>query len=329
MAYVAPNLTLKSVILAKSHTAGSFDVDPVPTAAANAMLLNTEVSPVQLDAQKVDPAYLTGSYTKQDSIIGRKLWTISPQIYLQGNSDPSKPPFFLPLLEACGHAVQTTAGPPDNLWTLTPLTEGCRPVAIYHHRSGVLKKMLTCFGTVKFDFPAGQPAQMTYQLKGLFQSGGPTDVAFPSGTLVLPTPLARQVAKESLTIGAYTPRFTNITFDLAEAVNERPDGNSTEALYGTFIGDRTPTCTITIEQETTLAAFNPYTSLLNVGSYTDISWVHGVAGGSRCTFDLPDWQLTDVQEGENNRLATWILTYKGRGSAPDSEYSIEFAEVSP
>ncbi len=329
MAYVAPNLTLKSVLLAKSHTVGSFDVDPVPTAAANAMLCHTEVNPVQLDAERVTPAYLTGSFTKQADIIGRKLWTITPQIYLQGSSDPAKAPFFLPLVEACGFGVTTTAGPPDNLWTLAPLTEGARPCAIYHHTSGILKKMLTCFGTVKFDFPAGQPVNMTFSMKGLFQAGGPTDVAYPSGTLVLPTPLARQVAKEGLTIGGYTPRFMNISLDMAGAVNERRDGNSTEAMYGTFLGDRAPMCTILIEKETTLAGFNAYAPLLTVGSFTDISWVHGVTGGSRAAFTLPDWQLVAVNEREDNRRQMWELTYKGRADTPDTELEIEFAEVSP
>lgn len=331
MAYVAPNLTLKSVILAKSHTAGNFDVDPVPTAAANAMLLHTEVNPVQLDAERITPAYLTGSFTKQADIIGRKLWNINPQVYLQGSSDPTKAPFFLPLLEACGFGVTTTVGGPgaDNEWTLAPLTEGARPCAIYHHTSGILKKMITCFGTVKFDFPAGQPANMTFSMKGLFESGGPTDVAYPSGSLVLPTPLARQVAKEGLTIGAYTPRFMSISLDMAGSVNERRDGNSTEAMYGTFIGDRGPTCVITIEKETSLSGFNAYAPLLTVGSFTDLSWVHGVAGGSRAAFTLPDWQLVTVNEREENRRQMWELTYKGRADTPDTEMEINLIEFEP
>jgi hypothetical protein len=322
--YVQPNLTLRSVLLAKIHT--DPEVDPVPTAATDALLLHDEVNPVQVDVKKISPAYLTGTFTKSQDIIGRSLWKLNPQIYLQGSGDGSKP-FFIDMLEACGFAVvEDLVGPPSS-WTFTPLTEGVRPVALYHWSSGVQAKILRTYGTVTMAFTAGDVANMTFDMMGLYAD--PTDVAFPP-TLALPTPRARQVEKEGLTIGAYTPRCHSLTFTWGAAVNERTDLNSPFGMYGTFIGDRAPTLQAVVEAETTLANYNPWTQLQNV-TLVDISWTHGDVANpaikSECEIACADWQITNVQQTEQDRRKMFTLDIKGQNSAPDGEIAITFREA--
>merc|ERR1712080_239810 len=93
----------------------------------------------------------------------------------------------------------------------------------------------------------------------------------------------------------------SISLDFAEAVNERPDVNSAEGLYGLFIGDRNPVVTIDLEAEEDQPAVDLGSSVslwdaLEDETTQNISWTYSaVANNFTTLYSLNGMQLVNKQ----------------------------------
>lgn len=326
MPYVQPNLVLNTAIAALIQTDAL--TDPVPDPATNAFLMHTEVNPVALDAKRISVQHISGSFTKQGDIIGRKLYKINPQFHLQGSGAGTKP-FYIDALEACGHVVTSGGAAGSSSWLLKPTTFP-RTLAMYHYAADIRRRILGALGTATFTLTAGDVANVQLQMLGRYEK--PANLTFPT-TLVLPNPRARLCENEGLTLGSYVPRAKVITFTLDEKTNEREDLNSSDGLYGIYIGDREPMVDIEFEANPTLGAISstdidPF-DILASQTYLDIGWTHGYAGGSfggTQQFSISQAQLVELSETETNRRRLYKGKWKLRNTTPNGEYSMLFKE---
>src|SRR3989338_10969454 len=101
-----PRYIRNTAILAKIEA--TYGVDPVPTEAANALLVsNVSINPLNAQNASRDliRPYLGGS----EQLVGTAFVEMSFDVELQGSGAAGTDPAYFPLLEACGFAASRTA----------------------------------------------------------------------------------------------------------------------------------------------------------------------------------------------------------------------------
>jgi hypothetical protein len=168
-------LVRNTAILAKIESV--YGTDPVPTGAANAMLVsNLSVNP--LNAQTVDRdlvrTYLGGS----EQLVGTAFVEMGFDVELAGSGSLGVAPSWGVLLRAAGFAEVITA---STRVDYTPVTDPIESVTIYWYDSGVLHKGLGGRGT--FELKAGIGERPVLSFKFILIDGGISAAANPSTTL--------------------------------------------------------------------------------------------------------------------------------------------------
>lgn len=332
MPYVAPNLSFNTALLFSQETAIGTAVAAtgLNTATwtagryAGPALLDNAFTPAQQDVKLITTNPVRQSMTKRKDIVGRSIVTITFDAFLQGNGGSGgQMPWWVPLVESCGHSLASGTSGGSSSWVLTP-TNTPPSLTFYHHSGGIRQLIHGAFGTVQFKFPAGDAPRMSFTFKGIWNQ--PTDVAFP--TLTNPGFYAAQVQSESFVINALNSLIVpEITFDLAAEQQEREDINSALGFYGFFHADRNPKVTAMIEKASTLASGIDVYTLQQNQTDCDLSWTHGtVAGGSQVVFSVPDSQLTVANEQERNKRKIYNCTFKGQNTAENGDYLITVKE---
>lgn len=154
-------LLRKTVILAKTHV--SYGTDPVPTGAANAMLVsNVSIDPLNAETKDRDviQAYL-GTFEK---LLGTRYKQVSFDVELVGGGALATAPKWGPLLRACGFAETVAAGFKVEY---NPVSTAFDAVAIYYYDDGLLHKILGARGTCKLMMSQGDIPKMRYTFIGL------------------------------------------------------------------------------------------------------------------------------------------------------------------
>lgn len=165
-------LLRKTIILAKLHA--SYTVDPVPTGAANAILVsNCQIDPLNAEGKDRDVirAYLGASET----LMGSRYKQVSFDVELVGAGTVAVAPKWGPLLRACGFAETLTA---TIRCDYTPVSAAFEAVAIYYHDDGLVHKLLGARGTARLVMTQGEIPKIRFTFVGL--DGGDTAAANPT-----------------------------------------------------------------------------------------------------------------------------------------------------
>lgn len=334
MPYVAPNLSFNTGLVFSQETAIGTAVayGTLNTASwagaekryAGPALLDGAFTPAQQDVKLITTNPVRQSMTKRKDIVGRSIVTITFDAFLQGSGGTGgQMPWFVPLIESCGHSIASNSSGGSSSWVLTP-TNTPPSLTFYHHSGGVRQLITGAFGTCSFKFPAGDAPRVSFTFKGVWNA--PTDVAFP--TLTNPGFYASQVQSEAFVLNALNALIVpEVSLDLAAEAQEREDINSALGFYGFYHCDRNPKVMAKIERASTLAlGLDPYTLQQNA-SDCDLSWTHGsAASGSQALFAVPDSQLTTVNEEDRNKRKVFNCTFKGQGTNENADYKITFKE---
>jgi hypothetical protein len=164
-------LLRKTIILAKTHA--TYTTDPVPTGAANAMLVsNCSIDTLNADSKDRDVirAYLGAS----EQLLGSRYKSVSFDIELVGGLIGVAPNWG-PLIRACGFAETITA---VTRVDYTPVSNAFDAVAIYYFDDGLLHKLLGARGTCSIKATVGEIPKMSFKFVGL--DGGDSAVANPT-----------------------------------------------------------------------------------------------------------------------------------------------------
>ena len=257
-----------------------------------------------------------GAMGNFSSELGAKTGTVSFRTELYGSSGAA-PSFLAALLPACGLVALTantytpvSAAPGTNVKTLT--------IGVY--RDGTLKQLRGAVGNPEFVYQSGNPVAINWTFAGAWVT--PTDAAILTPTY--PSPELMRADSAALTIGSYTPCFSNMTLNLNNVLAPRFCVTAEGGISSYMITDRAPGGTL--DPESRLVATEP--------TYTN--WINKVeramslllaTNTDSCNFTAPKFQITNAQEGDREGLLIDALTYQLNRDSGDDELQIAFSEV--
>lgn len=172
---MANRLIRNTAILLKQEV--TYGVDPVPTGAANALLVsNLSITPfnaANVDRDIIRP-YLGGS----EQLVGSRYCQMGFDLELTGAGTVATAPAWGPALLSCGFAETLTA---TFRADYTPISTAFKSCTIYWYDDGLLHKATGCRGNVMFKLGVGNKPVMSFSFTGLYST--PTAVVNPAVTL--------------------------------------------------------------------------------------------------------------------------------------------------
>lgn len=300
------------VLLAKQEV--STGVDPVPTPAANAILVRG-FTPQLINAEFVERNLIKGSKGNFGSLAVGVHRMFEFEVELAGSGAAGTAPKWAPLLMACGFnetlVASTTA-------TYAPISTGDTTVTMYGYLDGLLFKMTAAKGTVSFDLNAKQIPVMKFKFLGEYST--PTDTVFPTGMVFTGFQKPLTVSKintPTFTIHALAGVCNALSFDVANNLVYR----DLIGASGPYSSDRKPTGSATIEVPTVAAA--NFAELARLGTEGALQLVHGTVAGNIIQVDMPKVQFNSAPTISNdNEIAMLGLGFSINPNAGNDELVI-------
>lgn len=170
-------LTRREVI-AVAIESGGYAVDPTPTAAANAVLV--ENPNWSLDSLRInDRNGVRTTLATLQKVYGGHLKGVAFDVEIKGSGAAGTPPEVDPLLRACGMKVANVPATSD---TYTPTSTALESVTIYYWQDGTLHRINGCVGNVTINLEAGAIGYFNFQMVGWEPIGSYLDQALPTPT---------------------------------------------------------------------------------------------------------------------------------------------------
>jgi hypothetical protein len=287
-------LTRKRTILSKIET--TYGTDPVPTGAANAILVKSvTVTPMetQLVSRDLIRPYMGNSQNLAGSVYGK----LEIEVELAGSGTAGTAPAFGPLLRACGLSETTSAGISV---VYAPVSGSFESVTNYFNQDGVLHKMCGSRGSVSVAFSAQGIPMLKFSFQGLYSpvvdATPPTGVVF--GAFQLPL-IVNNVNTSGLSLQGFGGLvLSDLSIDLANAVTFRSLVGGTEQV---LITDRKPAGSITFEA-TTVAAKDWWTAARSAATGA-LTVTHGTVAGNKVTIAAPQAQITQPNYSDKDGIA--------------------------
>ena len=235
------------------------------------------------------------------------------------------------LLEACG--LNETATPSTNV-VYNPSTKLAdhKTLSIYAWiggsgpaGSGMRVGMRGCMGSVRFSGKVGEPLMMHFEFMGVgdrdHSAMKPQITTFHTGiTYETGVPPIFQAATFSW--DTETVNLTNdFTLDFGTQVTAREDITAQEGVSHYMVTGRGVTGSFSPELH--LTGGKNHLEQLNLGSEVAISCILTHTGVRTLAIAIPNAQLTNVQSGDRNGIATWACTFAANASsAGDDEVTL-------
>ena len=301
-------LTKRYVLLVKQEV--TYNTDPTPT-ASNALIV--EDLKLEWPVDVIDGGRVGNSMSPRQPIHGRKYGKLSFNVRLTGSGSAGTAADWGPMLEACGFDETISAGASV---TYLPMSTAFESATIYAYRDGLLYKFTGCRGNVKIDFPAGQPAMMTFEM-----SGNPVDVVDAS----LPTPtvdatVSPVVINSSFTIGGYAAVISSLSVDMQNDLQMTDSVNGATGYAQAAIVGRDALGTI--DPEATLVATRDWWSKWEDGTAEALTITVGTAAGNIATLTAPKCTHRELGEGDRNGILTYDVPFTLAGNSGDDEVQL-------
>lgn len=287
-----PLLHRRRVLLAKTET--TYGVDPTPTGAANAILVN-DLNVTPIDSDLVDRDLVRPFIGRSEQLMAGVRSMIEFKVEMQGAGAAGTAPAYGPLLLACGFAATTQAGVSV---TYTPVSSAFSSATMYFYVDGVLHKMTGARGTVSMGLTVKQIPYFTFKFTGLYQIVTDAAVATPTYTgFITPLPVTN-LNTTPFTFHGVSPVMSELSIDLNNEVVHRTLVGGTENV---IIVDREPQGSIMIESD--LMAFKNWFTTAANNTLGALSIRHGTVAGQRVTLSAPNVQLTNPKYEEMDGIS--------------------------
>ena len=302
----------KTLLLVKGEV--TYDTDPTPTGAANAIL----ASGVTVDENFA--ALARGeqwpSLDHLPSVAGAKYASIkfSTPICLSGVAGTA--PRLGALLKACAHSETVIS---STSVTYAPVSANHGSCTIYVYMDGRLQKFTGCMGDAKFSFPAGKMAEIAWTFVGRYADPTASALVTPTYETTIKTP----VVCKSMTL-SYNAKTTLVVatgeLDLGIKVINRENLADPNGIAGFEITDRDPKITIDPETIASLTDFNFRSDWLNTTRAVIMG--AGLTAGNIITVNAPQFMIEKLTPANRNGIATEKIEGQCAASAGDDSYSI-------
>ncbi len=326
------------MLLAKIE--GTYGIDPTPTAALNLMAVTRAGVQFSVKYDHLTRQILDGTLSKVSGLNAMPEVQLNFAVEIRGNrtngaahTDISEGASTYkieidPLLRACDlvptYTVETVSGNRDGyvIYTPTVPTNEGESVTFYYYTGNKLHKITGAKGTVNGKLDAGKFAMLDFSFKGIYNAI--TDAAIPSSPTWLNTTPPIFVNSGS-TVGAYSPVFQSLNFDLGNSIARRDDANATTGVRGFLKINRDSK--LTIDPESVAEATSPFWADLAAGTPRTITGLLGTQSGNKfsATFaGVPQ----GVGYGDRSGIRTQPIDYSieraNLSDAPGAEFQLKF-----
>jgi len=261
----------------------------------------------------VDVREAQGSFGHIAGVPGARMGTLTFRTDV-GYDNTTVPNWATVLLPACGWV--NSAG------TFTPRSEApgsnVKTVTIGIYQDGVYKKLAGAVGTFNMVFPSGRLAYIDWTFTGVWQAV--TDAALITPTYpTTETPL--RGAAMTTTFNSVALCFENLSIDAGNNVVMRECTTDASGYISGIITDRNPV--VKGNPESVLVATQDRFGMWLAGTEAALS----IAVGSAITFTAPKAQVTNIQEGDRNKMVIDEIEWAANknGVTADQELSIVFS----
>ena len=278
-----PRFFQRLAVLAKLET--TYNTDPVPTAAANGILLtNVTLKPMQ--GKRVERQLIRPFMGSDPALVGGLYMSLSGSVELQTSGAAGTAPKWGVLARACGLSETIVAA---TSVTYAPISSSYESATVYFYMDGTLYKMSGVRGTAKAKLNAIDVPSIDFDLTGLFQIATDTANVNPTLTGFIDPVLSDSVNTPTTTINAVNVVMRSFELDLGLKVVPRFLMGRDEIT----ITNRAPK--ISTQFETLpIATFDPFTLAKNRTSIA-VNVVHGITAGKIVTLNAPTAQV-EMQE---------------------------------
>jgi hypothetical protein len=289
--------------------------DPVPTAAANAMLAGN-LTFNAIEAAFADRDIIKPYFGNRGQVLISSHTTISFDVELQSAGAAGTAPKFGPLLRACAFAETISPGVSV---AYAPVTNSQEFVTFWFYLDGILFKMTDSKGTVSLDVSAGGIPKMSFSFTGLFSQ--PTDVPVASGAVYTGfiDPLGvNKINTPTFSLHGAAFKAQTLSLDVANQVVYRNLIGS-EAI---LITDRQPAGSVSIETES-VATKDWYTIIRN-GTLGALQVIHGTVAGFISQIDAPKVQVVSPSFSDSDGISMFNLNLILQPNAGNDELVLTF-----
>jgi Phage tail tube protein len=299
----------------------TYNTDPVPTASANAILVqNVEWAQAGLRMEK-RPAIRGTSIAPLQSIYGGELREFTFTAEVKGSGTAGTAPELSPLFQACG-LTETIVASTSVTYAPDSSSTTQKSCTLYLYLDGSLVKVTGARGDVSFDVKTGGIVTAKFKMTGHISSSY-SDVTLPSGTYNTTIPVAALNVQAEF--GTYKPVLDMFSFGLNNKIEMPPSIGATDGYAEIVIMERDVkgSCDPELDSE---ATFNWFSSLSEGTTYSFTTGAIGATAGNIVTIAMPNLYIDKLAPKDRNGILCASVDFSAveTSGTPDSELSIEF-----
>lgn len=303
----------REVLLAKAET--TYNTDPVPTAGANAILVEN-LGWSFVGARMAERPAIRTSLGQLKPLYAGSLMQFSFDVEIKGSGAAGTAPELGVLLQGCAMSETIVA---STSVTYKPASTAHKSLTLYFYQDGLLYKLTGARGRVKAMLKVGEVGKLSFEFVGHFS--GPTDVALPTPTYNATVPVP--VLSSAFSIASYSAIITGLEFDLGNNVVTPGDIAKADGYGEIQIVQRK--LTGSFDAESVLVATHDFIGKWTAGTAMALATgTIGSTAGNRYAVSMPAVTYTEVGKGDKESISTFDLSFQGAESATDDEVSIAF-----
>jgi hypothetical protein len=268
--------------------------------------------------EEIQREYLRATFSKDTSIVGPLIATISCKVELKGSGTATTPPSWGKLLTACGFKESISSSSVS--YQVDTDDADTETLTMAEYNDGHQRIMYAARGAVTFEFTANRIAYANYAFTGIYYGDADIEMLSPDYESTLPVPFRNA----SFTLNYGTPWtgavFSALNFDMGNEVALREDANATLGLAYAQIVNRDPRGTIDLDK--VLVATQDFESHLTTPTTGSIAFGLGTDAGNTLSFSIPKMQILSLPGSERDGVSTYDMAFACRVNAGDDEFVI-------
>jgi tail tube protein len=307
---------LKQLTVITAKVEATYNTDPVPTGAADAILV--ENPSWSLDsARRFERQPVKASLAPLKSLYGGSLMTISFDCEVKGSGAAGTAPEIGVLLLGCGFSETIVA---STSVTYKPASSALKSITIYFYEDGLLRKITGARGNCNFSGEVGGPGKFSFSFTGHYSA--PTDVALATPTFDTTVPSV-WLGMSSFLVDGFAAVVTKFAFDMGNEI-AKPGTIIAADGYGEIrITRRNVTGSLDPEQ-TLVATYNWISKWQTVATGAFATGTLGTVAGNRYAITMPALTWSSLAPGDKEGISTFEAAFEARESTADDEISLVY-----
>ena len=311
-------LTRKTAVLVKVE--GTYDTDPTPTVAANAILVNNVN--LKIAGEVLERDFYKSSLSNIAFARGLKHAELSFTTEMKGTGTRGSLPatgWEGTLFRGCGMAETVVA---STRVAYTPVSTGFEGVTIWVYKDGIYHKINGCRGDFELVFEVGKYPTINWDMKGLYTApADATPAAQTFSSVVPPTVLSAGLTVETTAYASGVVEKVQIKMN--NEIVMRKSMNDATGLLEWLLTGRKPSGSL--DPEAVLEATYPFWARWAAGTQVALNLGPiGATSGNIITVTAPKLQFQEINYADRSGQLAYDIPFSLAMNAGDDELVITF-----